>query len=116
MGVGVIGGLLDMVERAKQSDEFQENQAVEIPECMNYDEAMVRLAHGKKLRIRSWKAIRYIRLYNPYSDEGFKITETEKADGTWSDFIIQKTKENKLKPWISKTDDYFADNWVVVSD
>lgn len=82
---------------------------------MTFGAAWKELLAGKKIRRHSWGDRHdWIRLYNPYCDEEFKLTEMPSADGTWMSFVIMR-RENQLRPWMPDQrtfiDDLRSEDW-----
>lgn len=56
----------------------------------------------------------WIRAINLYADPEFSVREHEPCDGTWVPFLVMKTVDNKLVPWLASQTDILAEDWEVV--
>ena len=56
----------------------------------------------------------WIRIVDLYSDSEFTVTENDGSMGTWLDFIVIKTVDNYLVPWLASQTDMLAEDWSVV--
>lgn len=82
---------------------------------MNIGEALEAMKLGMRVHRRGWNGkgmwLRYVDLYN---DEEFVLRETASAVGTWLPFIVQKTTDNGLVPWLCSPLDMLATDWEIV--
>jgi hypothetical protein len=53
----------------------------------------------------------WIRCINLYADAEFRICEEGDSEGTWLPFLVMKTVDNKLVPWLASQTDTLADDW-----
>jgi hypothetical protein len=87
------------------------------PDKMPFDEILQRLKHGARAARAGWNGkgmwIRYIDLYH---DREFGLMEniTNSCGATWLPFIIMKTADNKLVPWLASQTDLLAADWIIV--
>ena len=56
--------------------------------------------------------LRYIDLY---TDKEFRVQEHEPCTGTWLPFVVMKTVNNGLVPWLASQTDVLAEDWQVAS-
>lgn len=84
---------------------------------MDFSEALRLLRRtGAKVRRRGWNGKgMWLRHIDLSLDAEFTIREHEPCEGTWTPFIVMKTVDNKLVPWLASQTDLLADDWEIVS-
>lgn len=68
---------------------------------------------GGKVKRKGWKNM-YLRIFDPYSDSRYSVTEKEFIDGTLQRAIYQKTKDNNFVPYTPSNDDLLSNDWTIV--
>ena len=68
---------------------------------------------GRRVRRAGWgersQWIRRVDLCG--GDKEFRVTESPEAVGTWMPFLVIKTGQNQLWPWVPSAADLSADDW-----
>lgn len=83
---------------------------------MNFGEALELLKLGREVARAGWNGKgMWLRIFNPYADREFKITEAPDARGTLLPHIVMKTVDNGLVPWLASQTDMLASDWGLVS-
>lgn len=77
--------------------------------------ALRALKQGWRVRRDGWNGkgmwVRYVDLS---SDKEFTIREHEPCTGTWAPFLVMKTVDNKIVPWLASQTDLLADDWYIL--
>lgn len=83
---------------------------------MTFGEAIVEMKNGKRCARAGWNGknmwIRYVDLY---TDAEFRIQPQPQAKESWLPFLIMKTADGALVPWLASQTDMLAEDWSVVS-
>ena len=84
-------------------------------DAMPFGFAVEALKQGKRVCRKGWNGKgMWLRHVSPYTDDQFKITETEKAEGTLLDYIGMKTADEGFVPWLASQTDMLADDWMIL--
>lgn len=103
--------LVEASEAAKHLPE------IAVGDDMDFGEALLLLKEGKKVCRSGWNGKgMWLRLYRPYFDKEFPITENEDSEGTPVDWIGMKTADNAFVPWLASQTDMLADDWQQVEN
>ena len=82
---------------------------------LSFSQALVKVKQGEKIAREGWNGKgMWLRIYHPYSDKQFSITENEGAEGTLMPWIGMKTADNGFVPWLASQTDILNDDWCVV--
>lgn len=83
--------------------------------AMSFGMAIERMRDGKRVARKGWNGKgMWVRLVDLFTDAEFRVSEREPCEGTWLPFIIMKTADNKLVPWLASQTDVLALDWEVV--
>lgn len=81
---------------------------------MNFGQAIEALKAGEKVARSGWNGKgMWLRLYDPYLDEEFPISEIEPCEGTPARWIGMKTSDNKFIPWLASQTDILEEDWEI---
>lgn len=84
---------------------------------LNFGLALAALKGGKRVARAGWNGkgmwLRYVDLY---LDPEFKVVEKPNSQGSWLPFIVMKTVDGKLVPWLASQTDLLAEDWFLVED
>jgi len=81
---------------------------------MTFEEALTCLKSGSRVHRSGWNGKgMWIREIDLYLDDQFRVKEFENSEGTWLPFIVMKTVDNKLVPWLASQTDILANDWQV---
>ena len=81
----------------------------------DFSVALEKLKHGGRVARTGWNGKgQFVRMFMPYSDQQFKVSEVEPTDGTLMGHLLLKNAQNQLVPWIPSNGDLVADDWHVV--
>jgi len=86
---------------------------------MDFSEALMYVKDGKKVQRSGWNGKNmWIRYFDPSLDhESDIVVGGPYSEGLlWLPFIIMKTVDNKLVPWLASQTDILAVDWQVVSE
>ena len=82
---------------------------------VNFGIALAAAKAGAKITRHGWNGKgMWLRHFDPYTDTQFRVREEPSAEGTWLPFLIMKTADNKLVPWLASQTDILADDWQVI--
>ncbi len=82
---------------------------------VNFGIALAAAKAGAKITRHGWNGKgMWVRNFDPYLDRQFKLREEAGAEGTWLPFLIMKTVDNKLVPWLASQTDILAEDWQVL--
>lgn len=82
---------------------------------MTFGEAIEALKTGRRVTRPGWNGKgMWLRLLDLYTDTEFTVTEHEPCEGTWLPFIVMKTADNKLVPWLASQTDVLAEDWLTL--
>lgn len=70
---------------------------------------------GRRIQRKGWGDV-WVRRVDLYSDREFMIREEPCAVGTWVPFLVRRTADNTLEPWMPSQGDLFATDWFEVED
>ena len=81
---------------------------------MSFSVALAMAKDGAKVARSGWNGkgmwVRYVDLY---ADKQFAVTEKPGSEGTWLPFLVMKTVDGKLAPWLASQTDLLAEDWGV---
>ena len=81
---------------------------------MNFGEAIEVMKSGGKVTRAGWNGRgMWLRHVDLYTDAEFRVREIEPCVGTWLPFIVMKTVDGKLVPWLASQTDVLAVDWQV---
>lgn len=82
---------------------------------LDFGAAVAALKSGLRVARAGWNGkgmwLRYVDLC---TDAEFRIHEIEPCTGSWLPFIVMKTVDNKLVPWLASQTDVLATDWTIV--
>lgn len=82
---------------------------------LSFGHAIKLMKEGHKVARSGWNGKdMWVRNIEPYSDRQFRIKEVEPCEGTWLPFLIMKTVDNTLVPWLASQTDMLANDWLIV--
>lgn len=85
------------------------------PALMTFGEAVAVAREGSKIAREGWNGRgMWVRLVDLYSDREFRVHEQPASVGTWMPFLVMKTVDNALVPWLASQSDVLAHDWVEV--
>lgn len=82
---------------------------------MNFSDALDLIKEGKKLQRSNWNGKdMWVTICKDYSthDVLFNVDWNEKRERL--PFIIMKTVDDKLVPWLASQTDILADDWILI--
>ena len=82
---------------------------------MTFGEVIEAMKAGQRVTRAGWNGKMWLRYIDLYADREFRVTEHEPCTGTWLPFIVMKTVDNKLVPWLASQTDVLAEDWQVAS-
>lgn len=84
---------------------------------MDFGQAIAALKSGQRVRRAGWNGKgMWVRRVDLYSDDEFAVREEPHSVGTWVPFLVIKTPDNKLVPWVASQMDVLAEDWEIVTD
>ena len=79
---------------------------------MNFGQALNALEDGQKVAREGWNGKgMWVGLHK---EGGTFVREECKTELTYSDYLVLKTADNKLVPWVASHSDILAKDWMVV--
>lgn len=79
---------------------------------MTFGEAIEATKEGEQIQRAGWNGKgMMVRLIDLYSDKEFLVCEAPASKGTWAPFLVMRTADNKLVPWLASQTDVLADDW-----
>lgn len=82
---------------------------------MDFGEALRALSSGKHVARSGWNGKgMWIRRIDIYGDAEFRVKEIEPCTGTWAPFLVMRTVDNMLVPWLASQTDVLAKDWSIV--
>lgn len=92
-------------------------EKVQVRVQMNFGEALELLKKGEKVCREGWNG-KGMFLHLAYANSGGKLSEAigyntkfEGVDTYLQNFIVMKTADNKLVPWLASQTDILAEDW-----
>lgn len=83
---------------------------------MDFGQALVVLKAGGKVAREGWNGKgMWVRRIDLYFDAEFRVREIEPCEGTWRSFLVMRTADNALVPWLASQTDMLADDWAEVA-
>lgn len=83
----------------------------------DFGTAVAFMRRGIRVHRAGWNGkgmwLRYVDLY---SDKEFSLREASSARGTWLPFIVMKTADNGLVPWLASQTDVLATDWQAIDE
>ena len=84
---------------------------------VDFSVAISAIKDGEKVRRKGWNGkgmyIYYVHLPLPFHHDEYESSRGEKVWGS-SEFIVMKTADNKLVPWLASQADLLANDWEVL--
>lgn len=78
--------------------------------------ALEMLLQGHRIARAGWNGKGMWLCYtDPYDNADFSIVEKPECRGTLSPYIIMKSADNKLIPWLASQTDILADDWMIIT-
>lgn len=82
---------------------------------MRFSEALEAAIAGCRIARAGWNGRgMWVRWIDLYADKQFQLRENAQGEGTWLPFLVMKTVDNKLVPWLASQTDLLADDWQTV--
>ena len=83
---------------------------------MNFGQAIESMTVGCRVARSGWNGKgMWIRWIDLYTDRVHRVNELEPCDDTWMPFLLMKTVDNKLVPWLASQTDMLAEDWEIVT-
>ena len=82
---------------------------------MNFGDALVLIKQRRKLQRKNWNGKdMWITLCETYTVHDVPFNVCWNEGGGTNPFIIMKTADNKLIPWLASQTDILAEDWIVI--
>lgn len=79
---------------------------------LTFGDAIERLKAGRRMARAGWNGKgMWLRRVDLYADSEFRVRELDPCVGTWIPFIVMKTVDNTLVPWLASQTDVLAEDW-----
>lgn len=82
---------------------------------MRFETALTCAKSGGKIARAGWNGKgMWVRHVDLYTDKEFRVREEPGSEGTWLPFLVMKTADGKIVPWLASQTDLLTHDWEVV--
>lgn len=82
---------------------------------MNFSEALILIKEGKKLQRKNWNGKdMWVTICRSYFVHDIPFNVDWNGDRSSLPFIIMKTVDDKLVPWLASQTDILAEDWIEI--
>lgn len=79
---------------------------------LTFGDAIERLKRGQRVARAGWNGKgMWVRQVDLYNDREFSVREARVSHGTWRPFLVIKSTDNELMPWLASQADVLAEDW-----